>query len=85
MPGGGGSFEVIGEAAIHARWRLGDASRLVLIANLAAKPTPARVARPEGRPLFASPAVIQALSEGRELPPWSVAWFLDAGAEAPGS
>lgn len=84
MPGGGGSFEAIGEAAIHARWRLGDASRLALIANLAAKTTSARVTRPEGRLLFASHAAIPEILEEGELPPWSVAWFLDPDAEAPG-
>lgn len=84
MAGAGGSFEVIGEAAIQARWRLGDASRLALIANLAAKPTRARVARPAGRLLFASHAGIPALLEAGELPAWSVAWFLDEDAKAPG-
>ncbi|MCB1940998.1 MAG: malto-oligosyltrehalose trehalohydrolase [Candidatus Accumulibacter sp.] len=58
-------------------WRLGDGSRLKLLANLGEDPVDATP--PTGQLLYASAGLdAAALASGR-LPPWSVAWHLDSG------
>ncbi|WP_300320498.1 malto-oligosyltrehalose trehalohydrolase [Accumulibacter sp.] len=58
-------------------WRLGDGSRLKLLANLGEDPVDATP--PTGQLLYASAGLdAAALASGR-LPPWSVAWHLDTG------
>ncbi len=44
------SAEVIGQKAVHARWRLGDGAKLTIVTNLAADTV--RFDRPPGRLLF---------------------------------
>ena len=64
------------ERALRVRWRLGDGSRLSLLANLGEQ---AVAATPEaGTPIFTTHPIDAA---GR-LPPWSVAWHLQADESA---
>jgi 1,4-alpha-glucan branching enzyme/maltooligosyltrehalose trehalohydrolase len=75
--GSGGTFETFATAGLRAQWRLGDGTRLVLLANLSA--TSVQVDAPEGDVLFATCAEA---ARGR-LGPWAVAWTLAAGGDAP--
>ncbi len=76
-----GSFQVLAEGAINARWQLGDGSRLVLWVNLGPQPVPIDTP-PEDRPFFAEPqSACTELSAGR-LPPTSTIWFLHDGRSA---
>jgi 1,4-alpha-glucan branching enzyme/maltooligosyltrehalose trehalohydrolase len=87
LPGARGSwFEVLGEAALEVSWRLGDGSRLSVMANLGSA-TVTVAGPPRGRLLFAGPAgppedLAADLAAGR-LPGCSVAWYLE-GADEPG-
>jgi len=65
-----------GGRVLRVDWRLGDGSRLALLANLGAQPA-AGLAVPPGAVLYRSANLPAGeLDEGR-LPPWSVAWMLD--------
>jgi malto-oligosyltrehalose trehalohydrolase len=75
IPGNAAHFEPIGERALRVRWRLGDGSRLQLLAHLG----PGEVqlgGRAKGRPLFATPEPTQSSVARGALGPWSVAWWL---------
>ncbi len=73
--------ERLGDRALGVCWRLGDGSRLSLLANLGGRPA-APVTPPPGVAIYRSePLAIDALRAGR-LPPWSVAWLLDAAARS---
>jgi 1,4-alpha-glucan branching enzyme/maltooligosyltrehalose trehalohydrolase len=68
--GGGGSWEVLSAAGLRAEWRLGDGSRLLLLANFSWATVQAPA--PEGAPVFvSSPEAARGL-----LGPWSLAWTL---------
>jgi len=70
------SCEALGERALRVAWRLGDGSALTLLANLGAQSVGAPP--PPGVAIFRSESLsAEALAAGR-LPPWSVAWLLDA-------
>ncbi|MGE0746829.1 MAG: malto-oligosyltrehalose trehalohydrolase [Rhodospirillales bacterium] len=60
--------------ALRVEWRLGDGSRLHLLANLTDAACPITAPLPDGRTIFATPATATA---GRALPPWSAIWLLD--------
>jgi maltooligosyltrehalose trehalohydrolase len=78
-PGGSAAFESIGAAALRVDWRLGDGSRLTLLANL--QPAPAAVhVIPQGRCLYRLPEDFPPDMPHGQLPAWSVAWYLE---EAP--
>ena len=64
---------------LDVKWRLGDGSRLSLIANLNSQDVPAPGVRPPGGVLFAQPAAL-ALGTLDRLPPWSVLWTLQSPA-----
>ncbi|MDD5328933.1 MAG: malto-oligosyltrehalose trehalohydrolase [Sulfuricella sp.] len=66
----------LGERALQAGWRLGDGSRLTLLANLGASPV-AGAARPAGVPLFAGAGDLEPELAKGVLPAWSAAWFLE--------
>ncbi len=68
----------LGERALQASWRLGDGSRLTLLANLGAAPV-SGVGRPAGVALFAGSSGLELELAKGMLPPWSAAWFLEAG------
>jgi malto-oligosyltrehalose trehalohydrolase len=73
---GGARFEIHDPGALSATWKLGDRSRLSLLANLCDSPSgPLPV--PAGEAIYRGD--IGATPERREgtLPPWSVVWFLD--------
>ena len=72
-------FEVIGEGALCAHWRLGDGTRLTLIANLNDAPAFCREA-PAGKLLYAVPGFSGAY-DGHCVA-WSVVWFLDTSSGA---
>ena len=67
--------EVLGGHGVRVSWRLGDGSRLTLLACLGETGIDG-VPRVEGHALhFSSDDVTAALERG-SLPPWSAAWFL---------
>jgi maltooligosyltrehalose trehalohydrolase len=72
VPGGEVSYQTVGDRGLHVRWKLGDGSLLTLQTNLGPEPL-AGVDGPSGRRLYASEGVT---GEGRELPGWSVLWYL---------
>jgi len=72
IPGGESAYQTVGERSLRVRWKLGDGSFLALLANLGPGPL-AGVVRPSGRLLYASDGVTD---DGRELPGWSVLWYL---------
>ncbi|MGB3681067.1 MAG: malto-oligosyltrehalose trehalohydrolase [Rubrobacteraceae bacterium] len=73
IPGGRSFYRVIGERGLRARWRLGDDSILTLLANLDEDPLP-EFDEANGRLLYATGAATEG---GRELPAWTVAWYLE--------
>jgi maltooligosyltrehalose trehalohydrolase len=54
MAGFAGSYRVLDAKSVVIEWRLGDASRLRLIANFDIKPVPATEAGEGGRMLYAT-------------------------------
>jgi maltooligosyltrehalose trehalohydrolase len=72
VPGGESAYQTVGDRGLHVRWKLGDGSLLTLLANLGPEPMD-DVERPPGRRLYASEGVPD---DGRELPGWSVLWYL---------
>lgn len=72
---GSARYDVLGDSGIRARWRLGDGAALTLYANLGRAPMSEDSGRPDGRLLHATHEEEAFLR--RELPPWSVYWFLD--------
>ena len=74
----GGEGAALSGHALSVGWRLGDGSRLALVANLAGVPGPT-APRPPGRVLAqSSGAVAGRLEHGEPLPAWSALWALDA-------
>jgi maltooligosyltrehalose trehalohydrolase len=67
MRGGTGRAEADG-SIVTSEWRLGDGSRLVLLANLAPEPAARRHAL-AGRPIWGG-------APGAELGPWAVHWAI---------
>ncbi|HKJ23901.1 MAG TPA: malto-oligosyltrehalose trehalohydrolase [Myxococcota bacterium] len=81
-PGGAGRHALVGDGGLCVRWRLGDGSVLELLAQLAPGPA-ARGAGPSpGRLLFATHPDAAAPAGERRLPAWSVAFTLEAKADA---
>ena len=75
----GGTHQLVGAAALCVEWRLGDGSRLRLLANFAAEPVPLAGPADKGRLLYCSAAAPPTDS----IAPLSAAFFLQA-ASAPG-
>jgi malto-oligosyltrehalose trehalohydrolase len=72
----GRDYDVVAPTAVHVTWRLGDGSRLELVANLGPEPVSAVYAT-AGTPIFTLGDVPACSGEGM-LGAWSVGWFLDA-------
>lgn len=73
MPGGETAHRLVGARGVGAQWALGDGSLLTLTANLSSEPLPG-FEQATGKLLYAT----EGATEGeRELPPWSVAWYLE--------
>ncbi len=73
MPGGETAHRLVGDRGVGAQWALGDGSLLTLTANLSSEPLPG-FEQATGKLLYAT----EGATEGeRELPPWSVAWYLE--------
>ena len=81
LGGHAGGYELHGAHGLIAWWRLGDGTRLSLVANLGPEPLAPAPPIPPGRPIFAthSPILDAATREG--WPGWSVAWSIDADDE----
>ena len=77
LPGidGAAAFTVLGDRGIDVQWRLGDGSRLRLLANFGDAAVNG-VAPPSGRLLHATGNAAEEYAGG-SLPAWSVLWFLD--------
>jgi len=78
--GAGAEFELLGGSGLIVRWRLGDGSRLTLLANLGDD-------RVEGSLHFSGTAVYlsqpdlpEILATGR-MPAWSAAWFIEEATQ----
>ncbi|HSI23779.1 MAG TPA: malto-oligosyltrehalose trehalohydrolase [Methylophilaceae bacterium] len=76
LAGGNSTVRLLGERSTAIEWRLGDGSRLTLLANLG-KSAVLDVAVPDAPLLFASEDDIAASLTAGTLPPWSVAWILE--------
>jgi maltooligosyltrehalose trehalohydrolase len=74
-----GSCFVAEKCRLTVRWRLGDGSRLTLVAWVSSDSGPEDGAHDAGRVLWASAP--EAIGSGR-LPPWFVGWWLDRRGEA---
>jgi malto-oligosyltrehalose trehalohydrolase len=75
MRGHAGRFEVLAPAALSAKWRLGDGSRLDLWLNLASNET-LLAAKPAGAVLDCEPQSAEAALAARRLPGFSAACYL---------
>nr|MBA2442734.1 malto-oligosyltrehalose trehalohydrolase [Rubrobacter sp.] len=73
VPGGQSLCRVVGKRGLRVQWTLGDGSLLTLLANLGPEPAPG-FGGVEGRLLYATDR--EAPEAERELPAWSVAWYL---------
>jgi maltooligosyltrehalose trehalohydrolase len=67
----GGTYRVLGPAAVRVEWPLGDGSRLVLLANIADMPVPLAEPVDQGRMIYCSAA-----PPGDALMPHSAAFYL---------
>jgi malto-oligosyltrehalose trehalohydrolase len=74
--GDGGGFSCDGARGLKAWWRLGDGTRLTLLANLGPTPLAPAPVLPEGRIIFATTGSLAADWRHQDLPPWFVAWFI---------
>jgi 1,4-alpha-glucan branching enzyme len=72
IPGGESEYRPVGDRGLSVRWTLGDGSVLTLLANLGQEPMGDHEL-PPGRRLYASEGVTD---NGRDLPAWSVLWYL---------
>ena len=75
LPGTGGGEALcrpVGERGLRVQWPLGDGSLLTLLANLGAEPL-GGFEEPPGDLLYATEG---AAKTEREMPAWSVAWYL---------
>ena len=71
-PGGEADCRLVGERGLRARWTLARGSTLTLFANLGTEPV-SGFEQPPGGLLYATDGA----EDGAELPPWSVAWYLE--------
>jgi len=70
----GGSYRVLGPAALRVEWRLGDGSRLLLLANVAETPVPLDAPPVADERIYCSAATPPAA----DLAPCSAAFYLSA-------
>jgi len=85
LRGGEAGYEILDTRGLLVRWRLGDGSRLTLLANLgeAELPVANREADlPTGDPLYAEPRSLAAARMPDQLPGWSLIWWLQEAADA---
>jgi Domain of unknown function (DUF3459) len=54
MSGDAGAYQVLGPKAVSVEWRLGDDSRLLLLANFADEPVPVPDNFAKARPIYSS-------------------------------
>lgn len=73
--GHSGSYSLDGDV-VHVTWRMGDGSRLILVANLDATPRPFQPL-PSTRRLF-----IEGEMTDQEIGPWSVLWAIEEPGRA---
>jgi maltooligosyltrehalose trehalohydrolase len=66
-----GTFQLIGNGAVSARWTLGDGSQLYLTANLSATPLRASVVT-SGRQIWGA-----GVAGNFHFPPWGVFWSIE--------
>ncbi|WP_020563934.1 malto-oligosyltrehalose trehalohydrolase [Methylosarcina fibrata] len=76
LGGGQAGFRLLGDRAIHVRWRLNDGSVLLLNANLGREPI-SLDHPPEGQILYASAGDLQDEFRLGRLSPWSVLIYLE--------
>lgn len=78
VAGNSGSYETHADQALRVRWRLGDGSRLGVIANLSRKPAVDLDWNLGGAILHREPAGWSVTSGVRHLPQWAVCFALEA-------
>jgi maltooligosyltrehalose trehalohydrolase len=79
VPGGEAAYRTVGEHGLRVQWPLGDGSLLTLLAKLGPEPL-GGFEQAVGDLLYAPEG---AAGDERELPAWSVAWYLRAAPEGP--
>lgn len=72
----GGEFRIEDGGVLHVHWRLGDGSRLHLVANFAAT-TSALAPMPPGETVYANLPLPRRTAKRRKLPAWFVAFTLE--------
>ncbi len=72
IPGGETAYRLVGDRGLRVQWTLGEGSLLTLMANLGDEPL-AGFEQATGSLLYATEG---ATESERELPAWSVAWYL---------
>ena len=76
MPGGAGEFRQLGERGLRVDWRLGDGSKLTLLASLGGESLLVTAAEvPAAKPLYAYPPGWMSLPPADRPAGWCVAWF----------
>jgi hypothetical protein len=75
LAAGGSGFDLLGERALRACWRLDDGASLTILTNMSDTPV-SGVPTPPGRLLYATPAPMPGGFDG-VLPGWSALWFLE--------
>jgi len=75
LAAGGSGFDLLGERALHACWRLDDGASLTILTNMSDTPV-SGVPTPPGRLLYATPVPMPGGFDG-VLPGWSALWFLE--------
>ena len=70
-------FQPLGLRALSVTWQLGDGSGLTLLANLGNEPS-GPFSLPPGIAIYRSENLSARMLDTAHLPPWSVAWLLNA-------
>jgi malto-oligosyltrehalose trehalohydrolase len=79
LPGNQAGYEVYTDNGLAVHWCLGDGSRWHLLCNMGEK-TVEHMSCPAGETLYRSTHLSSGQLQSGVLPPWSVAWLLDASS-----
>jgi len=79
LPGNQAGYEVYADNGLAVHWCLGDGSRWHLLCNMGEK-TVEHMPYPAGEALYRSTHLSSGQLQSGVLPPWSVAWLLDASS-----
>jgi 1,4-alpha-glucan branching enzyme len=82
--GGRARYEVFEDLGLRVNWTLGEGAQLSLLANLSRQAIGGVKPPPRSDIIYISEEGVATALAKQTLPPWSVAWFIEQGAEDSG-